>query len=172
MAINVTAANNQAGQLNTYAQQLRNAKTLLTSYKSSIQSNWSGQEVSYIMQSIDQTISKINNVLKDLESLSTDIKNVASAIKREEDAAAVAACARAEKQRQINAAQTAYNNAVDEYDSVAKKMEELQKQLKKNPLLQFHPDFAKRFNTMKKNLEKAAQKCDSCRRTLTSVRGW
>ena len=48
MAINVNAANMNAGQLSGYANQLRNAKNQLSSYKSSITTHWQGQEVTSI----------------------------------------------------------------------------------------------------------------------------
>lgn len=172
MAINVGVANNQAAQINDNISKLRDAKRQMLAYRSSVSNNWQGKEVTYILTAIDRVIGDIDSVTRNLDSLSGDIKNVAAQIKREEDAAAAAAQARAEKERQIKAAQTAYNDAVDEYDAVAKEMDELQKALKKNPLLQFHPDFAKRFNKLKEDLEKATQKCDDCKKTLTSVRGW
>ena len=48
VAINVNAANMNAGQLSGYANQLRNAKNQLSSYKSSITTHWQGQEVTSI----------------------------------------------------------------------------------------------------------------------------
>ena len=110
-------------------------------------------------------------MIKDLGSLATDVKSVASTIKREEDAAAAAARARAERQRRINEAQTAYNNAVDEYNDVIKEMEKLQETFRKNPMLRFLPNYAKRFEDLQKNIEKAAQKCDNCKRALSAARG-
>lgn len=113
----------------------------------------------------------IHAVIKDLGSLATDVKSVASTIKREEDAAAAAARARAERQRRINEAQTAYNNAVDEYNDVIKEMEKLQETFRKNPMLRFLPNYAKRLEDLQKNIEKAAQKCDNCKRALSAARG-
>ena len=59
MAINTTLANNQAGQLNSYAQQLRSAKTQLNTYKATISNNWSGQEVVILSKALTILLLKL-----------------------------------------------------------------------------------------------------------------
>ncbi|MBR4858863.1 MAG: hypothetical protein IKU08_06725 [Clostridia bacterium] len=170
MSINITAANNQANQIYSYAQQLRNTKTQLLSYKSSLQLNWSGQEVPFILKSIDQTLDRINAIIKELELLSNDVKGAANTIKREEEAAAAAARARAEKQRQINKAQTDYNNSIKEYNDALEEMDKFQKEVAKNPFLKFHPNYNKRYEELQKKIADAAKKRDKCKNALSNAK--
>ena len=156
MAIDVNAANQQALQLTSCAEDLRQAKNQLLSYKSSLEANWQGEEVKYIHKAIDQNVDKINKLIAELEDLSGDFKSAAAAIKREEDAAAEAARKKAaqekaaqekaakekaakekaaqdkaarEKAQRIEAAQRAYDEAVTELNALQEQMKKLKKEL-------------------------------------------
>lgn len=170
MAINVNAANAQAGQLYGYANQLVSAKNQLSSYKESIFTHWQGQEVSYIVRGIDQTIAQIDDVIKQLNSLSSDIKNTAAAIKREDDAAAAAARARALKQQRIQKAQTNYNRAVDECDTLYKERDELQKMLMKNLSSSNRKSYEKKLEDIMKKIAEAERKRSDCYNALAAAR--
>lgn len=151
MAIDVNAANQQALQLTSCAEDLRQAKNQLLSYKSSLEANWQGEEVKYIHKAIDQNVDKINKLIAELEDLSGDVKSAAAAIKREEEAAAEAARKKAaqekaakekaakekaaqdkaarEKAQRIEAAQRAYDEAVTELNALQEQMKKLKKEL-------------------------------------------
>lgn len=116
MAINVSAANTQAAQLNDNISKLRDAKRKMQAYRSSVSNNWKGKEVTYILTAIDRVMADIDSAIRNLDSLGTDIRNAAAQIKREEDAAA--ARARAAKQQRIQAAQSAYDAACNELNSL------------------------------------------------------
>lgn len=130
MAINVTAANNQAAQLNNNISKLRDAKRQMQAYRSSVSNNWQGREVTYILTAIDRVIGEIDSAIRNLDSLSGDIKTVAAQIKREEDAAAAAARARAAKQQRIRVAQEAYDKARNELDDLVERMEETERKFR------------------------------------------
>lgn len=155
MAINVSAANNQATQLIDNISKLRDAKKKMQAYRASVSNNWQGKEVTYILTAIDRVIEDINSAIRNLESLSTDIKSVASQIKREEDAAAAAARAAAEraaaeraaqqraaaaraeaeranqaKQQRINTAQSNYNKACSDLNALKSQKSELERDLR------------------------------------------
>ena len=55
MAINVSAANSQAAQLNDNIAKLRSAKKQMQAYRASVSNNWQSKEVSYILNAIDQS---------------------------------------------------------------------------------------------------------------------
>ena len=169
MAINVSVANTQAGQLSGYANDLRSAKSQLNSYKTSVSTNWQGKEVPYILTGIDQAIAQIDSAIKQLESLSTDIKNTASTIKQEDDAAAAAARAKVLKEQNIRAAQTAYNNAVDELDSLNREKEKLESAIKKASITKKLSLLAQ-LAELNQKIEKAQQTCDKCRAALQAAR--
>lgn len=125
MAINVSAANNQAAQLNDNISKLRDAKRQMQAYRSSVSNNWQGKEVTYILTAIDRVIGDIDSAIRNLDSLCGDIKSVAAQIKREEDAAAAAARAKAAKEQQIRVAQSAYDAARNELDDLLEAREKL-----------------------------------------------
>lgn len=156
MAINVSAANNQAAQLNDNISKLRDAKRQMQAYRASVSNNWQGKEVTYILIAIDRVIGDIDSAIRNLDSLSDDIKSVASQIKREEDAAAAAARAAAEraaaeraaqqraaaaraeaeranqaKQQRINTAQNTYDKACRDLDALKSQKKQLEKDIKK-----------------------------------------
>ena len=60
MAINVSAANSQAAQLNDNIAKLRSAKKQMQAYRASVSNNWQSKEVSYILNAIDQVIGDID----------------------------------------------------------------------------------------------------------------
>lgn len=95
MAINVDAANGQARQLETYADNLATVKKQLSTYKTSLIANWQGKEVTYITQGIDKTITEISSLITQLNSLGTDIRTTAGEIRKEEEEAEAAAVAAA-----------------------------------------------------------------------------
>lgn len=170
MAINVNAANMHAGQLSGYANQLRNAKNQLSSYKSSITTHWQGQEVTYITRGIDQTIAQIDSVIKQLNSLSSDIKSTAATIKREDDAAAAAARAARAKQQRIQTAQTNYNRAVNECDSLYKQRDELQKTLSKSMSASKRANYMKQWDELMKKIQEAEKNRTNCYNSLVAAR--
>lgn len=158
MAINVNTANMQAGQISSYANQLRNAKNQLYSYKSSIIKHWQGREVSYITRGIDQTIAQIDSVIRQLNSLSTDLKNTAATIKQEDDAAAAAARARAERQQRIQTAQTNYNNSIDECDKLYTEKDTLQKLCMENSFASDREPYETKLGELTRKIEEAERK--------------
>lgn len=170
MAINVNAANMQAGQISAYANQLRNAKNQLYHYKSSITTHWQGQEVTYIVHGIDHAIDQIDSVIRQLNSLSNDLRNTAAAIKREDDAAAAAARARALKQQKIQTAQTNYNKAVNECDNLYRERNELQKVLSKNISANSRRSYENKLGEIIKKIEKAERNRNNCYYALSAAR--
>lgn len=166
MAINVNAANLQAGQLSGYANQLKNTKAQLNSYKSSIAAYWQGQEVTYITRGIEQTISQIDSIIKQLDSLSNDVKNTAAAIKREDDAAAAAYA----KQQRIQAAQNSYNQAVNELDDLNKQREELKKKLLTNLTASQRTAYQKQLDELNQKIQAAETKQNDCYNALVAAR--
>ncbi len=158
MAINVSAANNQANQLNDNVSKLFDAKKQMQVYRASLSANWQGKEVTYILDAIDKVIWDIDSAIRSLESLSNDIKSVAAQIKREEDEAAARAAAEqraaeqrsvashsaaanatvaqttqasSAKQQKINAAQSAYDNAKKELDKLYDQRDKLNDKISK-----------------------------------------
>jgi len=169
MAINVTNANNQANQLSSYASQLRTTKSQLLSYKSSISANWQGAEVHFITLGIDQTIAQIDSAINELESLSSGVKSTAATIKREDDAAAAAARARAEKQQRINIAQNAYNSACNELDDLNKDKVNLEAKIKK-AFGSSRTKLMKQLKELEGKIDSANRKCDACRNALNAAK--
>ncbi len=158
MAINVSAANNQAARLNDNISKLRDAKRQMQAYRSSVSNNWQGKEVTYILTAIDQVIGNIDGAIRNLDSLSGDIKNVAAQIKREEDAAAAAAQARAAKQQRIRTAQNAYDHAREELDDLIERRERLEKKMKEASFFDKLRIFDE-LQDLNKEIEKAEKKC-------------
>lgn len=169
VAINVNAANNQAGQLNNNISQLRNAKKQMLAYKSSVSNNWQGKEVGYILTAIDQVVGDIDSAIRNLDSLSNDIKNTAAQIKREEDAAAAAARAAAAKQQRIRTAQAAYDNAREELDDLIEKREKLEARQKKASFLE-KIRIANELQDLNKEIEKAESKCENAYNALRAAK--
>lgn len=132
MAINVSAANNQAAQLNDDISKLRDAKRQMQAYRSSVSNNWQGKEVTYILTAIDRVIADIDRVIGNTNSLSSDIRSTAAQIKREEDAAAAAARAKAAREQRIRIAQNAYDDAREKLDDLLEKRKELIERFKKS----------------------------------------
>lgn len=152
MAIDITAANQQALQLSSCAEDLRQAKNQLLSYQSSLGVNWQGEEVKYIQKAINQNLEKINKLIAELEDLSGDVKSTAATIKREEEAAAEAARKKAaqekaakenaakekaaqektarEKAQRVAEAQKAYDEAVATLNQLQERLRKLKKELK------------------------------------------
>lgn len=134
MAINVTAAIQQANNLYGNIDKLRAARQNLIAYKEAITANWQGEEVGYYVSAIDQVVGEINAAMGNIESLTNDIKTVAAQIQREEQAAAAAAAAaaaKAAKQARITAAQNEYNKAYEELQKLLELQEKLRKEIKK-----------------------------------------
>ncbi len=135
MAINVTAAIQQANNLYGNIDKLRAARQNLVAYKEAITANWQGEEVGYYISAIDQVVGEINAAMGNIESLTNDIKTVAAQIQREEQAAAAAAtaaaAAKAAKQARVTAAQNEYNKAYEELEKLLEAQEKLKKELRK-----------------------------------------
>ena len=168
MAINISAATNQASQLWGYADRLQQAKNQLNSYKSSLSSNWQGNEVPHIMQGIDKAIMQIDAVMRDLRNIANDVNSTAATIKREEDAEAAAARARIAKQRQIAAAQTAYNSAYDELADLTKAKDDMLKKMRNSISLKFK--YKEEFEKLEEKIEIAEKKFEECKNALMAAR--
>lgn len=170
MAINMDAANAQAGQLSANTNQLQDAKRQMQFYKDSIIANWQGREIAYIIQGIDKAIAQIDNIIRQLGSLNADIVNTAAAIKREEEAAAAAARARAERDRHIRDAQNAYNQSVEELDLLNKEKQRLLDSM--NERKSIKPDIEKmhQLGELVKRIEDAERKRNDCQNILSAAR--
>lgn len=168
MAINVSAANGQAAQLQSYADRLQQAKNQLSSYKSSLAANWHGSEVPYITQGIDKAIAQIDAVIRELRSAANDVNSTAAAIKREDDAAAAAARARAARQQALAAAQAAYDKASEALKELLEERDALLKRLggRKSLLQRYKAEIDK----LAEKIEAAEKKCDECKDALAAAR--
>ena len=169
MAINVSAANNQAAQLADNITKLRDAKRQMQAYRSSVSNNWQGREVTYILTAIDRVIGDIDSAIRNLESLSSDIKSVAAQIKREEDAAAAAARAQAAKQQQIRAAQNAYDTACRELNDLTAEKEKLEAKIRKASVRD-KLRLTDELTALNKKIEKAKSKCDTTYNALRAAK--
>lgn len=172
MAINVTAAKNQANQIVDNVSHLRQARTQLVNYKNCLNQYWQAKEVPYMVKSIDQVISQIDGIIRDIESVGRDIKSTADTIKREEEAAAAAAAAaraRAEKQKRIQNAQYAYNKAYNEFRAISEKKENLEKQIKKASFFE-KIKLLQELEQVEKDFEKAEKKKNSCYSALVAAK--
>ncbi len=184
MSINVTAANSQAAQLSSYANQLRQAKTQLSSYKSSVNQNWQAEEVTYIGKGIDKAISDIDAIIKELESIGTDIKNAAAAIRREEEAAERArreqearerarreqeAREKADRERRIREAEAAYEQAKKELDALNRELSELIKTIAKAPISK-KLSLSSQLTQLYSRVNAAQAKCNECKSQLDAAR--
>lgn len=167
MAINVTAANQQANNLYGNIDQLRAARQNLAAYKEVLTANWQGEEVGYYVTAIDQVIGEINTAISNIESLTNDIKTVAAQIQKEEQAAAAAAAraaaaaaAKAAQQARINAAKNEYDQANAALEQLLKQYEDLKKKISKasfwnKPLLKTQMD------GLDEMIRKARETCNS-----------
>lgn len=164
MAINVNAANLQAGQLNDYAAQLRNTKNRLSEYKNSINNNWQSKEVSYISHAIDQVIAQIDDTIRQLSGLSDDIKYTANKIASEEEAA------RIEKQRRIRIAQTNYDRAVDECNKYYIMKQTLREKLSRDLPQNIRMKYEKQWDEVVINIQKAENNRNNCINALNTAR--
>lgn len=198
MAIDVNAANQQALQLASCADELRQAKNQLQSYRSSLSSNWQGEEVKYILQAIDQNIAKINKLIAELEDLSGDVKSAAAAIKREEDAAAEAARKKAaqekaakekaakekaakekaaqekaakEKAQRVADAQKAYDAAKNKLTDLQKEKAKLKEKLEDTWLPWKRNDLKDEIESIEKQIEYAKKELKSCTDALNRAKG-
>ena len=195
MSINVSAANNQAAQLNDNISKLRDAKRQMQAYRSSVSNNWQGKEVTYILTAIDRVIGDIDSAIRNLDSLSDDIKSVATQIKREEDAAAAAARAAAEraaaeraaaaraeaaraeaaranqaKQQKINAAQSSYDKACRDLDTLKNQKKQLEKDIKKANIFT-RWSLQNQLDELNKKIKTAESKVQSTYNALRAAKG-
>ena len=170
MAINVSAANTQAAQLNDNIAKLRDAKRQMQAYRSSISNNWQGKEVTYILTAIDRVIGDIDSAIRNLDSLSDDIKSTATQIKREEDAAAAAARAKAEKQQRIRQAQTAYDTACVERDNLRAQLEALEKKLEKASARN-RKNMMRELEMLQERLQEAQKRVNTTYTALRAAKG-
>lgn len=157
MAINVNAANNQAGQLSIQAGKLREAISQLNAYKNSLSANWQGQEVSSIMQAIDRSISDISQVIRQMESLGSDIKNAAQEIYQEEQA-------------RIRRAQDTLNQAERVLSNLVKEQEKIQNLLKNSLLPEEAATLTRQISDLAKRILEQERYCRSCRSALDAAR--
>lgn len=169
MAINVTAANNQAAEIACEIGRLRSARNYLEKYKSELQANWQGQEVGLFVQSLDISISKIDALIGSLSNLGTDIRNVASTIQREEKAAAEAAAASAARQRQMAQARSAYNSSCDALDAIVREREALVEQMRNTKSMRTMMVLNEQLIEIDKKLAAAQEECNRCRAALDSA---
>lgn len=169
MAINVSAANYQAAQLRRYADRLQQAANELNSYKTSLAASWQGSEVPYMLQGVDKTIAQIDAAMRELRNIANDVDHTAAAIKREDDAAAAAARARAEREQRIAAAQKAYNSACDDLAELTKRYEAIRDKLKKTPGL--YEKYKNELKKLEADIKQAEKKCDACKNALNAARG-
>lgn len=192
MAMDVTAANQQALQLASCADELRQAKNQLLSYNSSLGANWQGEEVKYILQAIDQNVAKINKLIAELEDLSGDVKSAAAAIKREEDAAAEAARKKAaqekaakenaakekaaqeqaarEKAQRIAQAQKAYDEAQAELKRLQEKKKQLQKELDDAFWFWDKAELRKQLEALEDQIRAATATCEKRKEALKKAK--
>lgn len=170
MAIDVELANYRAYQLTANIDELQYTKTKLVRYRNTLQSNWKGVEVNYMAEAIDQTISQINGVIHRIDELAGDIRTAAANIRNEEIAAAERA-RRIERERRIEAAQNAYNDAKINYNTVIEKINALNRELDESPLKRFLPSYSERINNLNEELEKAIKRFDECKQALSNAKG-
>jgi len=194
MAINVSAANSQAAQLNDNIAKLRDAKRQMQAYRSSVSNNWQGKEVTYILTAIDRVVGDIDSAIRNLDSLSDDIKSVASQIKREEDAAAAAraaaeraaaeraaqqraAAARAEaeranqaKQQRINTAQSNYNKACSDLNALKSQKSKLERDLRNSNIFT-RWSIQNQLDEVNKKIKSAESKVQSTYNALRAAKG-
>lgn len=200
MAINVSAANNQAAQLNDNISRLRDAKRQMQAYRSSVSNNWQGKEVTYILTAIDRVIGDIDSAIRNLDSLSDDIKSVATQIKREEDAAAAAARAAAEraaaeraaqqraaqqraaaaraeaeranqaKQQRINTAQSNYNKACSDLNALKSQKSKLERDLRNSNIFT-RWGIQNQLDEVNKKIKTAESKVQSTYNALRAAKG-
>lgn len=195
MAINVSAANSQAAQLNDNISKLRDAKRQMQAYRSSVSNNWQGKEVTYILTAIDRVIGDIDSAIRNLDTLSDDIKSVASQIKREEDAAAAAARAAAEraaaeraaqqraaaaraeaeranqaKQQRINTAQSNYNKACSDLNALKSQKSKLERDLRNSNIFT-RWSIQNQLDEVNKKIKSAESKVQSTYNALRAAKG-
>lgn len=195
MAINVSAANTQAAQLNDNISKLRDAKRQMQAYRSSVSNNWQGKEVTYILTAIDRVIGDIDSAIRNLDSLSDDIKSVASQIKREEDAAAAAARAAAEraaaeraaqqraaaaraeaeranqaKQQRINTAQSNYNKACSDLNDLKSQKSKLERDLRNSNIFT-RWGIQSQLDEVNRKIKSAESKVQSTYNALRAAKG-
>lgn len=166
MAINVTAANQQAAEIAGKISQLRSARNNLAKYKSELQSNWQGQEVGLFVQSIDTEIAKIDALIGTMSSLSSDIRNAAAAIRREEEAAAKAAAERAAYQQRQAQARSAYNAACNALDAIARERATIVEQMRNTKSLATMALLNLKLIEIDSRLSEAQEVCNQCRLAL------
>ena len=169
MSIDINLANSQAAQLRSYADQLRSAKNDLYKYKDTIVSAWRGAEARGIIASIDAQTARIDRVIAELESLSSNVQSTAASIKKQEDAAAAAAKAKAEKQNRINAAQKNYNQALEEKDRLEQEQRDVASKITKTSLLKSAPLLA-RFSELVNLIEQAQKRVEEALKALNNAK--
>ncbi len=166
MAINVTAANQQAAEIAGKIAQLRSARSSLVKYKTDLWSNWQGQEVGLFAQSIDAEIAKIDALIGSLDGISSDIKIAAAAIQREEEAAARAAAERAAQQHRRAQARNAYNAACSAVDTIVREREAVVEQMRNTKSLATLTLLNLKLIEIDNRLSDAQAVCDQCRMAL------
>ncbi len=166
MAINVTAANQQAAEIAGKIGQLRSARNSLAQYRSQLQTNWQGQEVGLFVESVDREIRKIDTLIGSLNGLSNDIRRAAEEIRREEEAAARAAAARAEQQRRAAQARSAYNAACSRLDEVARERDVIIQKMRNTKSKKTMADLNAQLAELDKRIMEAQEACNRCRMAL------
>ena len=166
MAINVTAANQQAAEIAAKITQLKTARNALHKYRTELLSNWQSIEVDLFLESIDAEIRKIDILMRSLQDLSNDIRNTAAEIHREEEAAAQAAAAQAARQRQQARARSAYNEACAQLDTIAKERDKIIQQMRNTKSLKTMISLNEKLIEIDKKLSDAQQVCERCRLAL------
>ena len=170
--MNYDLANSQANQISSDAVDLQHALKRLTDYKASINANWNGPEAVHVNKAIDDVISMIKKSINDMNQLSKYVKKTAADIKNEEKA--LAAKAKAEKEKKIKAAQNELDMAIDELSSLNEQKQLLEKQIK---LLQNNAFALPKvtmmifeLNDINAKIKTAEQNCEICINALNAAK--
>ena len=161
MAISVSTANYQAGQLASYSDQLRNTRRQLVNYKQTLNSNWLSQEVPYIIRGLEQSIAQIDRLIQELDSIGNDIKRTANEIRQEEEAA---------RQRRIQQAQAQFDDACRTLDSLAQQRNNLEDVFRSNPHLRFLPQYIQHVQILESQIRSTQEQVAACQRALDAAR--
>ena len=91
MLIDLNMAINQARQIQTRSNNLRDARVKLLSFQRELQSNWRGAEMAGLNNAINSILNRMVSSSSDLDAIAAEIKTAAQEVRRQEELAELAA---------------------------------------------------------------------------------